>query len=277
MVGSRNPTSGGQQNAYEFAKFLGQAGLTITSGLALGIDAASHQGALVAGAPTIAVMGTGLDQIYPSQHQQLAEDIQQHGALVSEFPLGTPMHGSNFPRRNRIVSGMSLGVLVVEATLRSGSLITAKHAIEQSREVFAIPGSIHSPLSKGCHKLIREGAKLVETAQDIIVEIGALAQAVFEMASTFDTSHDAIVHNNETKTARLGESDGENDTLDDEYQTLLDAIAYDPVSADTLMLRTGLSAQAVSSMLLMLELKGYINANPGGTYVKANYSNGAIG
>ncbi|MHB8744379.1 MAG: DNA-processing protein DprA [Sulfuricaulis sp.] len=178
IVGSRNPTPMGRDNARAFAANLAGAGLVITSGLALGVDGAAHRGALEAGGKTIALAGTGLDRVYPSAHRDLAHDISRHGALVSEFPLATPPRPENFPRRNRLISGLSLGTLVVEAALQSGSLITARLASEQGREVFAIPGSIHSPQSRGCHALIRQGAKLVETAQDVLEELGPLVSVV---------------------------------------------------------------------------------------------------
>jgi DNA processing protein len=175
MVGTRNPTPSGRETARQFAAHLAGAGMIITSGLALGIDAAAHQGALAGGGRTIAVMGTSLDRVYPAKHRDLARAIAERGALVSELPTGTPALAENFPRRNRLISGLALGVLVVEAALQSGSLITARLALDQGREVFAIPGSIHNPLAKGCHALIRQGAKLVETANDIVEELGALA------------------------------------------------------------------------------------------------------
>ena len=178
MVGSRNPSAAGVRTATDFARHLSAAGLVISSGLALGIDAACHQGALDAGMPTVAVMGTGLDRVYPARHRDLARQIAEQGALVSEFPIGTAPRAENFPRRNRIISGLSLGTLVVEAAIRSGSLITARYAGDQGREVFAIPGSIHNPLARGCHHLIRQGAKLVETAQDVIDELGMLADSL---------------------------------------------------------------------------------------------------
>ncbi|MHB8622478.1 MAG: DNA-processing protein DprA [Sulfuricaulis sp.] len=178
IVGSRNPTPIGRDNARAFATSLAGAGLVITSGLALGVDGAAHRGALEAGGKTIALAGTGLDRVYPPPHRDLAHDISRHGALVSEFPLATPPRPENFPRRNRLISGLSLGTLVVEAALQGGSLITARLASEQGREVFAIPGSIHSPQSRGCHALIRQGAKLVETAQDILEELGPLVSVV---------------------------------------------------------------------------------------------------
>jgi len=249
IVGSRNPTPTGRRTACEFARYLALAGLTITSGLALGIDAASHNGALEAGKPTIAVMGTGLDRVYPARNRDLAHQVAKHGALVSEFPIGTPPRPENFPRRNRIISGLSLGTLVVEATTRSGSLISARCAAEQGREVFAIPGSIHSPLSRGCHSLIRQGAKLVETAQDIIDELGALAAVVTRTAPSSDT-----------------ESAEQSPELAADYVQLLDFMGYNPASVDMLVETSGLTPAMVSSMLLQLELKGFIASGPGGLY-----------
>lgn len=247
MVGSRNPTPSGQRTAREFAEHLAYAGLVITSGLALGIDAASHNGALQAARPTIAVMGTGLDRIYPASHRELAHRIAARGALVSEFPPGTKPRPENFPRRNRIISGLSLGTLVVEATTRSGSLISARCAGEQGREVFAIPGSIHNPLARGCHALIRQGAKLVETAQDVIDELGALAGALAETREPHPDNESAW-------------------EPDSEYNQLLESIDFDPVSVDTLVNRCGLTPAQVSSMLLQLEMNGLIEASPGGLY-----------
>ena len=247
MVGSRNPSRSGQQTAVDFARHLASAGLVITSGLALGIDAASHQGALDANAPTIAVMGTGLDRVYPARHRDLARRIAEQGSLVSEFPLGTSPQPGNFPQRNRIISGLSLGTLVVEAAIRSGSLISARYALEQGREVFAIPGSIHNPLARGCHRLIRDGAKLVETAQDVIDELGSLAAACSALPGSGEET---------TRPQQLGE----------EYLQLLDSIDFDPTSIDQLVERSGLTPAEVSSMLLQLELSGHIASNPGGRY-----------
>jgi DNA processing protein len=244
VVGSRNPTRGGTDNARAFAAHLAGAGLAITSGLAAGIDAGAHEAALDAGGVTIAVAATGLDRVYPAVHRELAHRIAAHGALVSEFALGTPPRREHFPQRNRLISGMALGVLVVEAALRSGSLITARFAAEQGREVFAIPGSIHSPLARGCHALIRQGAKLVETANDVIEELGALAgyQAAGTAAAT---ERPAPV-------------------LDGEAARLLELIGHDPVNTDTLVELSGLTTAAVSSMLLTMELRGLIEARPGG-------------
>jgi DNA processing protein len=253
MVGARNPTPTGRENAYDFAAHLARCGLTITSGLALGIDAASHQGALHGGGTTIAVCGTGLDVGYPRTHHELAEAIAAHGALVSEFPLGTPPLKANFPRRNRLISGLSLGTLVVEAAVQSGSLITARLAAEQGREVFAIPGSIHNPLARGCHQLLRQGAKLVETGDDIFAELRALT-ATLRAASP--------AASNPTFPA------ASRSLLDKEYEILLDALGFEPASVDSLIERTGLKADEVASMLLILELEGRIEPYPGGLYVR---------
>ena len=246
MVGSRNPSPGGGDTAFEFARHLAGAGLTITSGLALGIDAAAHRGALEAGGTTIAVAGTGLDRVYPARHRELAHQIAEQGALISEFPIGTPPLPAHFPRRNRIISGLSLGVLVVEAALRSGSLITARIAGEQGREVFAIPGSIHNPLARGCHQLIRQGAKLVETAEHIVEELGPLAAVTLSTAETADAPAP--------------------NTLDADYHSLLACLGHDPTPVDTLVQRSGLTPEAISSMLLVLELQGFVASTTGGLY-----------
>jgi len=250
MVGSRNPSAAGARTATDFARHLSAAGLVISSGLALGIDAACHQGALDAGAPTVAVMGTGLDRVYPARHRDLARKIAEQGALVSEFPIGTAPRAENFPRRNRIISGLSLGTLVVEAAIRSGSLITARYAGDQGREVFAIPGSIHNPLARGCHHLIQQGAKLVETAQDVIDELGMLAISCFPP----------------DQTAVDVETTEELQKLDPEYQQLIDFIGFDNTSIDELVCSSGLTPAEVSSMLLQLEMSGYIASSHGGNY-----------
>ncbi|WP_430009111.1 DNA-processing protein DprA [Methylophaga lonarensis] len=250
VVGSRNPSTSGRDLAYDFARYLSQGELVITSGLATGIDAAAHKGALAGGGKTIAVVGTGLDRVYPASHRQLAHDIADNGLIVSEFPLGTSPRPENFPRRNRIISGLALGTLVVEAALKSGSLITARMALEQGREVFAIPGSIHNPLARGCHQLIREGAKLVETANDIIEELGALAAVSI-------SSEAAPVIN-----------DDDNNSEDADYQALFAHLGYDPIHVDTLIARSGLTADVVSSMLLLLELNGQVASMPGGCYIR---------
>ena len=250
IVGSRNPSRLGRDNAFEFSRFLAHGGLTITSGLSDGINSAAHQGALAVEGKTLSVMGSGLDRAYPEKQYALAQDIVQEGALVSEFALGTPLRPENFPRRNRLISGLSLGVLVVEASSRSSSLGTARMALEQGREVFSIPGSIHNPLAKGCHQLIREGAKLVEKAEDIIEELGALAGAVEVL---------------ETKEATV--NDGPQ-TLDSDYQLLFTCLGYDPIEIDTLAEQSGLTVDIVSSMLLLLELEGQVASLSGGRYVR---------
>lgn len=248
IVGSRNPTPTGTEIARQFSYDLSNLGLTITSGLALGIDAASHQGALAAKGKTIAVLGSGLANIYPARHKKLAHEIiTAGGAVVSEFPPQTTAIAQNFPRRNRLVSGLSLGVLVIEATLRSGSLITARLAAEQSREVFAIPGSIHNPLARGCHALIRQGAKLVETTQDILEELPILPLIGHKAAQS-------------TPPAKKD--------LDADYQQLLECIGYEATTIDQITVRSNLPAAQITAMTLILELKGHIAAVPGGGYTK---------
>lgn len=245
MVGSRNPSNEGIKLAMEFAKALAESGFVITSGMALGIDAASHKGALNANGFTVAIAGTGLDRVYPACHKQLATEIVEHGALVSEFPPGTTAKAGHFPRRNRIISGLCQGLLVVEAAIQSGSLITARMALEQNREVFAIPGSIHNPLARGCNALIRQGAKLVETVEDIFEELGQYNQSY----SLIDPQI------NQT-------------TLDLEQQNLLKLIPYSPTTVDNLVQESGFSVEIISSMLLILELQGYIGAAAGGSYYR---------
>lgn len=240
IVGSRNATKQGEANAEAFAEALAAAGITVVSGLALGIDAAAHRGALKFPASTIAIIGTGPDRIYPARNQDLARTIASRGLIVSEFPVGTPPLANNFPRRNRIIAGLGLGCLVVEAAQRSGSLITARLAAEAGRDVFAIPGSIHSPLSRGCHALIRQGAKLVESAQDIVEELRwetAINQAVSAEAAN-----------------NLGET------------ALLTWLGYDPCSVDTIIERSGLTTDNVLAMLMELELDGHVAQLPGGLY-----------
>jgi len=253
IVGSRNPTVDGKETAEAFARTLAACGLTITSGLALGIDGAAHRGALAGLGRTIAVLGSGPDVVYPPGHAELAREIARTGALISEFPPGTPPRRDNFPRRNRLISGLALGTLVVEASDRSGSLITARLATEQGREVFAIPGSIHNPMAHGCHRLIREGAKLVEKAQDILEELGPLAGVRAE--------------------APVPGQSVAPEAPDPEYEGLLASLGYEPVSIDTLVRRAGLTAEVVSSMLLILELRGDVQPVPGGLYVRRNARN----
>jgi DNA processing protein len=248
IVGSRNPTPAGREIAQDFAQELASFGLCITSGLALGIDTAAHQGALRANGLTIAVAATGLDRIYPSRNRALAHEIIEQGALISEFPIGTEALAGHFPRRNRIISGLSLGTLVVEAALRSGSLITAHQAMEQGREVFAIPGSIHNPLARGCHQLLREGAKLVESAADILEE---LAGKITPPSPREDRQKPEPIMT---------------DDLPADHASLLEKMGYDPISIDRLIQLSGLTAEEVSSMLLIMELEGRVATLPGGFY-----------
>ncbi len=254
MVGSRNPSMPGGETARDFAYHLAASGLSITSGLAIGIDGASHSGALDAGGITIAVTGTGLDRVYPASQHDLAHRIAEHGALVSEFPPQTQVRPGNFPRRNRIISGLCLGTLVVEAAHKSGSLITARLASEQGREVFAIPGSIHNPLARGCHRLIRQGAKLVETSGDILEELAPLLR---------DLKPPQADHK---------ESACRQHQLDPEYQLLLKCMGFDPAQIDLLIERSGLTAEVVSSMLILLELEGHVSSAPGGIYCRTGKS-----
>lgn len=251
IVGSRNPSASGKENAREFAFHLAKSGITITSGLAIGIDGACHTGALEADGLTIAVTGTGLDRVYPASQHQLAHAVAESGAIVSEFPPGTEARASNFPRRNRIISGLSLGTLVVEAAEKSGSLITARLASEQGREVFAIPGSIHNPLARGCHRLIRQGAKLVETAGDILEE---LAPLIGNIKAPLEKERD--------------DSSATESNLAPEYQKLLECMGYDPLQMDLIIDRSGLTPEEVSSMLILLELEGHVSSAPGGIYCR---------
>jgi DNA processing protein len=256
IVGSRNPSAQGRQTAFEFAQYLAQRGLTITSGLAQGIDTEAHRGALAAPGLTIGVLGTGIDWIYPQSNRALADQISINGALVSEFPLGTPAQKGNFPRRNRIIAALALGTLVVEAARQSGSLITARLAGEAGREVFAIPGSIHNPLARGCHQLIRQGAKLTETADDILTELD------------FSSFIGAGKPSAPAPAAAPGAAAG----MDKDHKILLDALGFDPTGLDMLVARTGFNAQAVSSMMLILELEGHVQAAPGGRYSRVSRS-----
>jgi len=251
IVGSRNPTPQGASNAHDFALALAQAGLTVVSGMALGVDAAAHAGALQAAASgaetgatiaTIAVVGTGLDRVYPKQHRALAHQIAQGGVILSEYHLGTPPLAANFPQRNRLIAGLSRGTLVVEAALQSGSLITARLALEQGRDVFAIPGSIHSTQSKGCHALIKQGAKLVESAQDILEELQFATRAPLVSAGT------------------------EPDALNPALTALLQALGFDPIGLDGLQARSGLPTPQLQAQLMELELLGLVARLPGGTF-----------
>jgi DNA processing protein len=266
IVGSRNASGEGAETAGSFATHLAGIGFCITSGLAEGIDAAAHLGALHApGGCTIAVCGTGPDIVYPRRHAELAgRIIASGGAIVSEFAPGTPVSRSNFPRRNRIISGLAVGVLVVEASTRSGALITARHAMEQGREVFAIPGSIHNPVARGCHQLIREGARLVETATDIVDELGALLAGL--------RSDDAPGRQSGNRTVAAAGSDCSATQLDAEHAELLAAMGCNPVAIDALASRCGLTIGELSSMLLILELQGLVRSLAGGRYQRVNRS-----
>lgn len=253
VVGSRNPTPQGAANARQFSKALAEAGLTIVSGLALGVDGAAHEGALDGAPPgqlaTIAVVGTGLDRVYPKQHLNLAHRIAQHGVLLSEYALGTPPVPANFPKRNRLIAGLSCGTLVVEAALKSGSLITARLAAEQGKDVFAIPGSIHSTQARGCHALIKQGAKLVENAQDVLEELqlGPASHAAMN-----------VIAENADDAGTAGLSDSVND--------LLDALGFDPVGLDALLARTGLDTPTLQAQLMELEIHGHVARLPGGMF-----------
>jgi DNA processing protein len=247
VVGSRNPTPQGLVNAHDFSCSLAQSGVTVVSGLALGVDGAAHEGALDGAAidhiATIAVVGTGLDRVYPRQHRVLAHRIAQHGVILSEYPLGTPPLAAHFPMRNRIISGLSRGTLVIEAAMQSGSLITARMAADQGREVFAIPGSIHSTQSRGCHALIKQGAKLVESAQDILEELH-------------------LEPGNGVTTGSLDEQPASRE--DD--SSLLAAVGFDVISLDALQARTGIDTASLQTQLMALELDGLLTRLPGGLF-----------
>ncbi len=254
MVGSRNPSIDGSETAWQFAHHLAQNGMVITSGMALGIDSQSHAGALAAGGESIAVAGTGLNRIYPARNKKMAWQLIEQGAIVSEYPLETGPLKANFPQRNRIISGLSVGTLVVEAALKSGSLITARNALEQGREVFAIPGSIHNPLARGCHQLIKTGAKLVETAEDILEELSSLM-----LASRLSSTSDNIQPLPEQQ--KIPEIDP---LLPKIQQQLLKNIGFAPVAVDQIIDRSGLNAADVNANLVLLEISDYIQSHPGG-------------
>jgi len=265
IVGSRNPTAGGVKTTTAFASHLAGLGLVITSGMASGIDSAAHLGALDSGR-TIAVLGTGPDRVYPAANRDLARRIAAEGALVSEFPPGVGPQPSHFPRRNLTISGLSLGTLVTEAAPRSGSLITARYAAEQGREVFAIPGSIHNPLARGCHGLIREGAKLIDSADQLLEELAPQLQGYLGDAVAPGTPPESA--QDESAAMRTAERSSSSTPagLDQEYQRLLAGMGHDPVTLDELIARTGFSAQEVSSMILLLELQGHVSCLPGGRF-----------
>jgi DNA processing protein len=256
IVGARSASVAGRNTARAFARHLALAGFVVTSGLADGIDGAAHEAALEAGQPTIAVIGTGPDLVYPRKHRELSARVAAQGALVSEFPPGTAARADHFPRRNRIIAGLSLGTLVIEAGLQSGSLITARLAGEQGREVFAVPGSIHNPLARGCHRLIRDGARLVESASEVAETLVPAARALgAELALRLQEPSAEPIRRS---------SGGWRD--DPQYQRLMDVLGHDPIALDELSARTGQSAGELSSMLLMLELEGCVEGLPGGRY-----------
>lgn len=261
IVGSRNATPGGLDHARDFAAALARAGFIVTSGLAAGIDARAHQGCLDAGGLTLAVTGTGPDTVYPARNKPLARRIISQGALLTPFAPGMEVMPGNFPARNRIISGMSLGTLVIEAGVRSGSLITARLANEQGREVFAIPGSVHNPLARGCHQLIRQGARLVETADDVIAELAPLAANLAGTLRGLLETIDPPALDNRDQSPHM--------TSDPEYDRLLEAIGFDPTPVDDIIRRSELTTAAVSSMLLIMELDGRVIAHPGGRYSRS--------
>jgi DNA processing protein len=248
IVGSRNPTRGGLSNSFEFSRHLARQGFSIVSGLAEGIDTAAHRGALDAGSQTTAFLGHGIDRVYPAMNRELAHDISESGALVSEYPIGTRPLRRHFPERNRLISGSCLGTLVIEAARRSGSLITARLAAEQGREVFALPGSIHNPLARGCHALIRQGAKLVETAGDILSELAPLGHHMLQSPLQTSAAEEPL---------RI---------MDDDYVELRVLLGHDPVSIDELATQSSLTIEQLSSMLLILELHGEVESLSGGRY-----------
>jgi len=252
IVGSRHATRAGLDHARAFARELSGRNLLVTSGLALGVDGAAHAGALDSGSATVAVIGCGLDRVYPSQHRPLAERVAAQGLLVSEYPPGTPARAAHFPQRNRIISGLSRGVLVVEAGLKSGSLITARLALEQGREVFAIPGSVHNPVARGCHQLIRQGATLVETVDDVLMELG-----------TWWSQQDTV-GSSQQRSEEAGPDAAPVAGLDSREIAVFQALGYDPQSTDALSLATGLPADQLMQSLLLLELQGLVSSAPGG-------------
>ena len=261
VIGSRNPTAGGLDHARDFAATLARQGMTITSGLASGIDTAAHVAALDVGALTIAVNGTGLDRVYPNSSRNVARRICTQGAMISELPLGSPPKREHFPSRNRIISGLSLAVLVIEAGLNSGTLITARKAAEQGRDVFALPGSLNNPMAKGCHRLIREGARLVETTSDIMQELGPLAAELqMEIRQRLELVDDSPEKPVKTQHTLLNDTD---------YRKVWDVLSFDPKPVDVIIEQSGLSAREISSMLLMMELKGMVKNHGNGRYVRA--------
>ncbi len=269
IVGSRHPTPQGREHARAFARALGNSGYTIVSGLAIGIDGAAHEGALETPCATIAVVGTGIDRIYPARHEKLARRIAVQGLLLSELPLGSAPLPENFPQRNRIIAGLARGTLVVEAAVQSGSLITARLANECGRDVFAIPGSIHSPQSRGCHALIKQGAKLVEDAQDVLDELRGAGARMMPIGTTRTPDNDNDITEAGASQTRV---DNTGPTLAPRDAAIIDAMGFDPVSLDTVLDRTGLDTATAQARLLDLELEGHVQRLPGGRFQRRSRS-----
>ncbi|GJH07669.1 DNA-protecting protein DprA [Caballeronia novacaledonica] len=268
IVGSRHASPQGLEDARRFARVLSDAGLAVVSGLALGIDASAHRGALEGATGTVSVIGTGADLVYPAAHHTLAHEIAREGAMLSEWPLGTPARSANFPQRNRLIAGMSGGVLIVEAAMRSGSLITARLANEMGRDVFAIPGSIHAPLSQGCHRLLKQGAKLVETPEDVLEEFG-FSPATARAASTAARRARPRPVSASWASARADEADN---AIDGDASRVLDALGHAPATLEILAMRTDLDGAALQGALLQLELSGRVAALAGGRYTAVERS-----
>ena len=268
IVGSRHASPQGLEDARRFARVLSDAGLAVVSGLALGIDASAHRGALEGVTGTVSVIGTGADLVYPAAHHTLAHEIAREGAMLSEWPLGTPARSANFPQRNRLIAGMSGGVLIVEAAMRSGSLITARLANEMGRDVFAIPGSIHAPLSQGCHRLLKQGAKLVETPEDVLEEFG-FSPATARAASTAARRARPRPVSASWASARADEADS---AIDGDASRVLDALGHAPATLEILAMRTDLDGAALQGALLQLELSGHVAALAGGRYTAVERS-----
>lgn len=269
VVGSRSATPQGVEDAERFARALSEAGLVVVSGLALGIDGAAHRGALTGRGSTIAVIGTGADLVYPAAHQLLARQIAAEGVIVSEWPLGTPARAANFPQRNRLIAGLVGGVLIVEAAMRSGSLITARLANEMGRDVFALPGSIHAPLSRGCHRMLKQGAKLVETPGEILEELGFVAPPPpnGDVAALFESGKQS----RQTPTPKPAAAVTDASELAPEAQKLLAALGYAPATLEILAARTDMQEATLQSTLLQLELAGHLTVLPGGQFARASH------
>jgi DNA processing protein len=268
-VGSRSATPQGVEDAERFSRELSQAGVTIVSGLALGIDGAAHRGGLEGVGGTVAVIGTGADLVYPAAHHALARQIAAQGAILSEWPLGTPARAANFPQRNRLIAGLVSGVVIVEAAMRSGSLITARLANEMGRDIFALPGSIHAPLSRGCHRIIKQGAKLVETPDEVLEELGFSRPMTAKVASKRLAAHKTAAFEPPPATAR--KSPAAPPAMSAEALQLLDALGHAPATLEILAGRTEMEGAALQNTLLQLELAGQIRVLPGGRFTRATH------